>query len=93
MNGLKKLWKKKVYITTITILSITATTSWPAQPSLSEEQNNQRTEEQSPDGEFLEFLGLFDDADTGWVDPIYLLETDDDFTGKQTPQEGKDEKR
>ena len=93
MNGLKKLWKMKAFIMTIMMLQITPTLAWSAQLPSKEELSPPQTEKQGPDGEFLEFLGLFDDADAGWVDPMYLLESDDDFTHHQKEKEGKDETR
>ena len=93
MNGLKKLWIMKVFISTMTLLTMTPTTIWSAQTSSNENQSGPQQEEQNPDGELLEFLGLFEDAETGWVDPIYLLETDNDVISGKEAKEEKDETR
>ena len=44
--------------------------------------------EEAPDPAFLEFLGSFEDKDTGWVDP-FQLETDEN--GKVLPEEEGDD--
>ncbi len=91
MNGLKKFWKMKVFITSMTMLMI-STTSWSVQISSSEEQSNHQEEEQSPGSELLEFLGLFDDEENGWIDPIYLLEESSIFNDSEKAKEGKNER-
>jgi hypothetical protein len=93
MNGLKKLWTMKVFISTIALLTMTSTMTWSAQTSSNENLNSSQQEEQNPDGELLEFLGLFEDEETGWVDPMYLLETDDDVIDGKRAKEEKDETR
>ncbi len=35
---------------------------------------NQAMEEESPSMEMLDFLGTFEDEDTGWVDPLEMAE-------------------
>jgi hypothetical protein len=40
----------------------------------------------------LDFLGSFDDAENGWVDPLELLAMDDDDFPQTAEQENEDEK-
>lgn len=93
MNGLMKSWRLKTLITTMVILALSPLTCWSAQTAPAQERSSQQEEEEKPDGELLEFLGLFDDTETGWVDPIFLLESDDDFTTQQNHREEEDEKQ
>jgi len=44
-----------------------------------------------PSMEMLEFLATFEDDDTGWVDPMELVETDDASTDATTKEESHDE--
>ena len=87
MSGYMSLLKSRLFLTVAVTLALTQATPWSGQAAEPTEAENQQ-EEFQPDGELLEFLGLFDDPDSGWVDPMYLLENDvDDIQGENEKEE------
>jgi len=84
MNGWLKFLRLKRSCPSLLLLSLLL---WP-NTSLALENEGQ----QQPSAELLDFLGSFDDADTGWVDPFELLAMDEDELPPAAEQEKSDEK-
>ena len=83
MNGCPKFWKLKVSCLALLLSLI-------QMPTVSLAQETSAQELPSP--EMLDFLGLFNDEETGWVDPFELLAIDDDvFLRNDEQEEDKDE--
>ena len=45
-----------------------------------------------PDMELLEFLGTFEDRDTGWLDPFEISPGDEDGYDQQPEEDNSDER-
>jgi len=57
----------------------------------SQMKTSQETQPEIPSMEMLEFLASFEDEDTGWVDPLDLLEMNDGDMDDDTTQEDYNE--
>ncbi len=84
MNGCLKFLKLRKSCPSILLLSLLL---WP---NISLAQENE--ERLQPSAELLDFLGSFDDAEAGWVDPLELLAMDDEDLEFADEQEKSDEK-
>lgn len=84
MNGCLRSWRLKKYhlISGGLLLSLLLPIALPAQ---------QNGEEELPSLEMLEFLGTFEDEESGWINPLELLAMDDEQFSEPKKPEASDE--
>lgn len=84
MSGCQKRWKKAAWITLgigLMLAPATLSAQEPAQPAT-----------EQPEADLIEFLGIFDDEESSWIDPMVLLEADEKDFVQPGSEEDKHEK-